>query len=85
MDSKKLNSDDINIIKNKIAKLYNDGSVISVTINVKRKNAKNRSAIITGIYKNFFTVKMKGNLYDEELSISYIDLLIGNIAINEIN
>ena len=76
MDSKKLNGDDINIIKNKIAKLYNDGSVISVTINVKRKNAKNRSATITGIYKNFFNVKMKGNLYDEELSISYIDLLI---------
>ena len=85
MDNKKLNSDDINIIKNKISKLYNDNSVIHITINVKRKNAKNKEAIITGIYKNFFNVKMKGNLYDEELSISYIDLLIGNISINEIN
>ena len=85
MDNKKINGDDINIIKNKIAKLYNDKTKIHVTINVKRKNAKDKESEITGIYKNFFSVKAKGELYTEEFSISYIDLLIGNIAVKELN
>ena len=83
--SGKINNDDINIIKNKILKLYNNKELIHVTINVKRKNAKNKPSMITNIYNNFFTVKAQNELYNDEFSISYIDLLIGNISIKELN
>ena len=79
------NSDDINIIKNKILKLYNDKALIHVTVNVKRKNVKNKPSEIINVYNNFFYVRSQNGFYDEEFSISYIDLLIGNISIKELN
>ena len=72
MDNKKINGDDINIIKAKIAKLYNDKTKIHVTINVKRKNAKNKESEITGIYKNYFSVKFfRIVLFTEICSITF--------------
>jgi len=79
------NSDDINIIKNKILKLYNDKALIHVTVNVKRKNVKNKPSEIINVYNNFFYVRSQNGFYNEEFSISYIDLLIGNISIKELN
>lgn len=76
---------DINAIKDKILALYKKNEVIHVTINVKKKNAKNREALIINVYKNFFVIKSKVNLYEEEFTISYIDLLIDNIAIKELD
>ena len=37
------------------------------------------------LYDKFFTVKSKVNFYEEEFSITYIDLLIKNISIKELN
>lgn len=79
------NSDDINIIKNKILKLYNDKALIHVTVNVKRKNIKNKPSEIISVYNNFFYVRSQNGFYNEEFFISYIDLLIGNISIKELN
>ena len=78
------NNLDINIIKNKISDLYNKNEEIHVTVNVKRKRVNNAPAKIIGVYDKFFTVKSKVNLYVEEFSITYIDLLINNITIKEL-
>ena len=85
MENRTNNSDDINIIKAKIIKLFNDKKNIHVTINVKRKKVKNAISEIVGVYKNFFNVKSYVNLYYEEFSISYIDILIGNVSISELS
>lgn len=79
------NSVDINIIKSKILKLYNENEPIHVTVNLKRRNVKNALSTIVGVYNNFFTVKSKVNLYEEEFSISFIDILIKNISISELD
>ncbi|MBR6072400.1 MAG: hypothetical protein IKP77_06205 [Acholeplasmatales bacterium] len=76
---------DINIIKSKILKLYKENEPIHIDVNLKRRNVKNALGIIKGVYDNFFIVKSKVNLYDEEFSISYIDILIKNISIKELN
>ncbi len=84
MENKRLDHDDINTIKAKIARLYEEKKNIHVTVRVKRKNVKSAPSEIIGVYKNFFTVKSKVNLYNEEFTISYIDILIGNIEIDEL-
>lgn len=80
----KIENLDINIIKNKIEKLFNNKEIIHVSVNMKRKNVKNVEAIILGVYNNFFTVRSKINFYEEDFTISYIDLLIKNISIKEL-
>ena len=84
MDNKRLEHDDINTVRDRIAKLFSLNKEIHVTVRVKRKNVKSAPSMILGVYKNFFTVKSKVNFYEEEFTISYIDILIGNIEIDEL-
>ena len=76
---------DINYIKNKISELYNKKEDIHVTINLKRKRVSNAKSKITGVYKNFFTVKSQVSLYYEDFSINYVDILIKNVSIKELD
>ncbi len=75
---------DINMIKSRILRLYNQKEDIHVTVNVKKKKANTVKSQITGVYANFFTVKSQASFYVQESSISYVDILINNVSIEEL-
>ncbi len=69
-------------LKKYIKALYEQGKSINVNVKKTRTKGENHDVIIEGIYPKFFTVKnTKMNL---AFTIQYIDIITGNIAINEI-
>ena len=50
-----------------------------------RKHLTNVSAVITGIYPNIFTVRLKENDVEKNYTFQYIDLLTHTMEIKELN
>ena len=72
-------------IKNKLSDIYKKTDIIHVSVVQKRKRLTAVEAKITGIYANFITVTGNVNGYIEDFTISYIDIIVGNIVIIELN
>lgn len=69
-------------LKKYIKTLYAQGKSININIKKTRTKNENHEVIIEGIYPKFFTVKnSKMNL---AFTIQYVDVITGNITINEI-
>lgn len=74
----------IKLIKESINSFYNNKSIIHVNSNLKHKGVVNLECIIKEVYDNYFIVKFNNQFY-KEMNITYIDLLIKNITIKELN
>ena len=71
-------------IKNKLNELYKQNKNIHVSINDGRRKVKSALTKITGSYTNFICVKSEVNKYMESFTISYKDILIKRIVIDEL-
>lgn len=73
-------------IKRRIYELYISKSEIHIIVMKKRRSTKIKEiAHITEVYDKFFTVSSKVGYYDETFTITFIDLLIKEIIIEEID
>ncbi|MCR5350646.1 MAG: hypothetical protein K6E20_06625 [Acholeplasmatales bacterium] len=84
MADNKISVDKLEEIKEKITLLKNTNSIIHVSLNKKRKNVKLAKANITGIYPKFISVTSDVNGYEEDFSIMFIDIIMGNVIIEEL-
>ena len=78
---------DNNQLKRIIEKLQNikeNSSFIHVSIHNKRNGVVDATSKIISIHDRFFCVESKINSYVEKFTINYIDLLINNISIKEL-
>ena len=72
-------------IKEKLQNIKENSSIIHVSIHNKRNGVVDAtSKIIISIHDRFFCVESKINSYVEKFTINYIDLLINNISIKEL-
>ena len=79
-----MDNDKLIYIINRIKEIYLNTNIIHVSINKKRKKINSVEAKIIGIYNNFITVTSFVNNYEESFTITYIDLMIGRICIDEL-
>ena len=79
-----MDNDKLIYIINRIKEIYHNTNIIRVSLNQKRKKINTVEAKITGIYNNFITVTSFVNNYEESFTITYIDLMIGRINIDEL-
>ena len=74
----------IDILKNKVRKLYNTHPDVHVNVSVNNPRVRltNEPAVIRGVYPHVFTIEMKTQ---GKQTLQYTDLLMGNIEIVELN
>ena len=77
---------EIDLIKTKIKELYEKGEVVHVDVNSSRPkiHVNGAQALITGVYKNLFTLETVENDMKKIYSVQYADVLIGRVKIMEI-
>lgn len=71
-------------IKEKLQNIKENSSIIHVSIHNKRNGVVDAISKIISIHDKFFCVESKINSYVEKFTINYIDLLINNISIKEL-
>ena len=72
-------------IKERIILLNSSSNVIHVSINIKRKSINNVASKILSIHERFICIEAKINDYFEKFTINYIDIIMGNFIIKELN
>ena len=77
---------DLTYIKNAIEKLYqiNPNIHISVDIPRPRITVEKTSAVITGVYRNFFQIEEYDRGCPTRHTVQYGDVLIGHVVIEEL-
>ena len=75
-----------NLIKKGILTLYktNPNIHVNVTISNPKVNLKNRSAVIKGVYPHVFQIEDRNGNSVNCHTVSYIDVLTGNVEILEL-
>lgn len=71
-------------IKQKLQNIKEDSNIIHVSIHNKRNGVVDAISKIISIHDRFFCLESKINNYVEKFTINYIDLLINNISIKEL-
>ena len=76
----------IDLIKEKIDKIYKADPHIHVTVNMThpKVNASLVPALIIGVYTNMFRIEENESGYTSSHSIKYTDVLIGKVKIMEL-
>ena len=77
---------DINVIKEKIKKLYENGASISICVHSSRPKIEvdGASVSIKGVYKNLFTIEAIENGLKKTYTVPYADVFIGKVKILEL-
>ena len=70
-------------IKESIENLFKQNQQIHITFK-KNKTVTTNIAEIIGVYPNFFTIKSKTINNGLTLSVTYLDLILGNIVVDEL-
>lgn len=80
-------TNDLSVIKTQVKTLFLKKQKIHIDLSQKNKNKSlsHLSAEITGVYPNVFTVKAMKNGRETAYNFQYSDLLIHNVAIEELN
>lgn len=60
------------------------GKQVSIRLNKGRNRVKHYSGVVQEMHSNVFVVKLVDNAALDRLSCSYIDLLCGEVALNEV-
>lgn len=84
MASSVISEEKIEELRKKLEAIRNNNSIIHVSLSKKRMNVNKAKTNITGIYPKFISVTSNINGYDEDFSIMFIDILMGNIIIEEL-
>lgn len=76
---------DIENLKEKLTKLYNQNEIIHVSVKMGRLKFEEVPSKITGIYNHFICVTANVKKYiDESFTINFIDIMIGKFKIKEL-
>ena len=77
----------LSLIKSKVMYLFKTNPKVHIDISNRnfRKHKKNISAIITGIYPNVFTARLKENDVEKNYTFQYVDIFTHTIEIKELN
>lgn len=77
----------LSLIKSQVKYLFKTNPEVHIDISNKseRKHLTNVSAVITAIYPNIFTARLKENGIERKYTFQYVDLLTHNIEIRELN
>lgn len=84
MEKRPLDYSDFNVLKEKLIEIYNKSEIIHVDLSMKRKKLNNIEAKIVGIYDRFLCVTSVINNYEENFTITFIDLLTYKVKIKEL-
>lgn len=84
MEKRPLDYSDFNVLKEKLIEIYNKSEIIHVDLSMKRKRLNNIEAKIVGIYDRFLCVTSVINNYEENFTITFIDLLTYKVKIKEL-
>ena len=84
MEKRPLDYSDFNVLKEKLIEIYNKSEIIHVDLSMKRKRLNNIEAKIVGIYDRFLCITSVINNYEENFTITFIDLLKYKIKIKEL-
>lgn len=76
--------ENIALIRDKFMKLKQVTSNIHVTITTSRRKISETPAKITGVFNRFVCVTSKINNYEEDFTLSYVDILCGKIIVKEL-
>ena len=76
----------LSLIKSQIFYLYKTNPKVHIDVSNKsyRKHLTNVPAVITGVYPNIFTAKLKEDDIEKTYTCQYVDLLTHNIEIKEL-
>lgn len=84
MEKRPLDYSDFNVLKEKLIEIYNKSEIIHVDLSMKRKKLNNIEAKIIGIYDRFLCITSVINNYEENFTITFIDLLTYKVKIKEL-
>ena len=84
MEKRPLDYSDFNVLKEKLIEIYNKSEIIHVDLSMKRKRLNNIEAKIVGIYDRFLCITSVINNYEENFTITFIDLLTYKVKIREL-
>jgi len=84
MEKRPLDYSDFNVLKEKLIEIYNKSEIIHVDLSMKRKRLNNIEAKIVGIYDRFLCITSVINNYEENFTITFIDLLTYKVKIKEL-
>lgn len=79
-------SNTLTIIKSEITEIYRKNQKIHIDFGArsKRKNFKNVPAVITAVYPNIFTARLKDSEGEEDCTFQYADILTRGIVVREL-
>ena len=84
MEKRPLDYSDFGLLKEKLIDIHNKNEFIIVDLSSKRKKLKNIKCKIVGIYDRFLCVTSVINNYEENFTITYIDILTKSVTILEL-
>jgi len=77
---------DIRVAREKMKYLCDNKILIHIKFSLTRSkmNTKCYNGIVTGVYPNLFTVQLENSDGKKQQTFQYIDLLTGNVGIEEL-
>lgn len=84
MEKKPLDYSDFTSLRERLIDIFNKDPIIHVDLSSKRKKLKNIKAKIIGVYDRFLCITSVINFYEENFTITFIDLLTRNVSIDEL-
>lgn len=79
------NQADLQQVKNRMERLRKEGTPVRVSVMGLRckPEIKEEPAVVTGLFPRVFTVEMAGDFLPKTHSLQYIDVLTGQVVIEE--
>ena len=77
----------LSLIKSQVMYLFKTNPKVHIDISSRsnRKHLANAPAIITAVYPNIFTARLKEDVIERKYTFQYVDLLTHTIEIKELN
>lgn len=77
----------LSLIKSQVMHLFKTNPKVHIDISNKsdRKHLTNVPAVITAVYPNIFTARLKEDAMERNYTFQYVDLLTHTVEIKELN
>ena len=82
-----MNMTTLSLIKSQVMYLFKTNPQVHIDISSRsdRKHITNIPAVITGVYPNIFTARLKENNTEKDYIFQYVDLLTHTMEIKELS